>query len=86
MNDRNRAYDPDEYFGRASPRERPDLKAEALERLNSAAAYARLHAPELLALTDAHRVEVVREIVEFEYRTGGSMFEYERQAKKRMGR
>lgn len=37
-------------------------------------------------VTDAHRVEVVREIVEFEYRTGGSMFEYERQAKERMGR
>jgi hypothetical protein len=44
----NRAYDPDEYFGRASPREVPDVKAEAAERLRQAIAYARLHAPELL--------------------------------------
>lgn len=48
MNDRNRAYDPDEYFGRATPREVPDVKAEAAERLRQAIAYARLHAPELL--------------------------------------
>lgn len=43
-----RAYDPDEYFGRVSPREVPDLKAEAAERLRQAIAYARAHAPELV--------------------------------------
>lgn len=49
MSDDNRAYNPDEYFGYAAPREVPDLKAEARQRLEDAFRYARLHAPEVLA-------------------------------------
>lgn len=49
MSDDRRAYDPDEYFGRAVPREVPNLKAEARKRLEEAFWYAKLHAPEVLA-------------------------------------
>lgn len=51
------------------------------------ASRARLRAPSRgVPLTDEQRLAVIRELVEFEYRTGGSMFEYERQAKARLGR
>jgi hypothetical protein len=39
VSDDRRAYDPDEYFGRAVPREVPDLQAEAQQRMDDARAY-----------------------------------------------
>lgn len=41
----NQIFDRDDYPSEPVP----DLKADALARLNSAAAYARLHAPEVFA-------------------------------------